>query len=153
MVMTVEDDVRAVLVERLPERFSVNAVAMLPGTETRRVPVGQSTDIRVRRQISPQPLFLCRARRLVDLTVEGNNMPGTQVIRIVALGSVARCCTEIIEIATCAGSMIVMIPRNRLGAVFMPSPVRRIAIIKLGQGPILVDIIAEGENSPGNRVE
>ena len=80
-------------------------------------------------------------------------MPGSQVIRVIALGPVASCCTEIIEVTSGASNMIVMITRNGSGAAFMPSPGRRVAMLEVSRGPIAVGVVSEGENSARNIVE
>src|SRR5688572_14602744 len=80
-------------------------------------------------------------------------MPGSQVVRIIALRPVARCRTKVVEIASRAGHMIVVIARGRFGAVFVASPGRPIAVVELRQCTVGVSIVASGVYGAGNVVE
>ena len=75
---------------------------MLAGGEAGVMPIGQCTHAGVSRQVRFQPLLLRRtgatSTHLATIRVQGNQMPGTDVITIVTFGAVASRGTEIIVV-------------------------------------------------------
>ena len=90
----------------------------------------------------------------------GNNVPGAQVKRIVALaflgaarferrGAVAK----IGKVAFGAAGQILMVAGHRIDAIFVPPPGRAKAVVELLQRPLLVGNVANGEDCARQVIE
>jgi hypothetical protein len=101
MPVTAQDDISPGCIKRYPEVAQVGVTAV--GTEQGLVMDGQDTRVRVRSQISLKPLSLGRigltAANLRTFRIEGNDMPGADVIAVIAFRRVARGGAKVIEIA------------------------------------------------------
>ena len=78
VVVAREDDIHAVVVDRLEERGR-GAAAVVARTPARLVPVGERADVGVGGQVGAQPEVLFRAGVVVDLAVERHDVPGAKV--------------------------------------------------------------------------
>src|SRR5205807_6786167 len=96
--------------------------------EQRVVPVGQGARPRVRGQIRLEPLLLRRSRPHRDVRVQGDDVPGAEVVAVVALGGVAGGGAEVAVVARGAGGVVVVVARHRAGARFEPAPGGRVAV-------------------------
>src|SRR2546422_6612199 len=78
-------DVRAIPVEGVPQRL-MRWVAGDdgPGDESGLVPIREGATRRMGGEIGAQPLHLRGARRHVELAVERDDVPGAQVVAVVA---------------------------------------------------------------------
>src|SRR6476660_3748542 len=107
MVVSIQDQVGIVVVKDLPKIFAVEFGAA-SGTKQGNVPVCQSADIRVGIQICLEPLSLRRGRttsaRIPAIRVKRDQMPGADIITIVALSLISGGRSEIVEIA-CRGGI------------------------------------------------
>src|SRR5687767_2955010 len=106
MVMTVEHHVRPILIKRLPKRLRAGIVAVLAGAEARLMPISQGTHALIGNQVSPQPLLLRGTGIVGDLAVEGDDVPGTQVVGVIPLRWVACRRTKVAEITGCSSGMV-----------------------------------------------
>src|SRR5689334_6285484 len=87
-------------IERLPEgqRHSV----LTTGGKERMMPVGQGAAGGMGGEIGTQPALLRRPRLTTDfgaVTIEDDDMPGSQVVAVVALGGITGGGAEVAEVA------------------------------------------------------
>src|SRR6478752_146708 len=89
VVVPVDDDVDAAVVERVPDVQHVRRLAqVLPvraRAEHRDVPVGQHARRVMRRQVVLQPLHLLRPAAGVDRAIQRDDVPGPEVVAVIAL--------------------------------------------------------------------
>src|SRR6266581_3467946 len=106
--VTVHYNVRAILVEGVPQRL-IRWVAGDdgPGDESGLVPIHEGATRRMGGEIGAQPLHLCGARRHVQLAVDGDDVPGAQVVAVVARAGRASQRAEVVEVAAGAGRFVV----------------------------------------------
>src|SRR5215213_5192139 len=121
------------------------------------VPVGEGARGRVSSEIGAQPYLLGRAgAAATDLRAVGvdhHDMPGSQVVTVVALDGIAGRATEIAKVAGGASGPILMIPNRGAGAVLVATPARRVAGGELLRGPSLVDVVTKGRDRATETIE
>jgi hypothetical protein len=126
MIVTAQHDLSPGSVQIPPKGIVTGVTSMFAGGEARVVPVRQRTHAGVSRQIGLQPLFLRRTgSTTTDLTtvrIEGNQVPGADIIAIVAFGPVAGRRTEVIIVTARAGCQIFVVANGRVNEVFGASP-------------------------------
>src|SRR5205085_2511442 len=130
-----EDDLRAGVVERLEQGLGRRIVAVLPRAEAGVVPVGERARGRMGGKVRAKPLLLRRAgAAAADLRavgVERDQMPGADVVAVVAGGRAARGGAEVLEVARCLrGQVLVVSDRGmdeRLDAA--PGGVERLQVV------------------------
>src|SRR5581483_6608125 len=86
------------------------------------------------------------------VAIEDDDMPGPEVIAVVALVPVAGGRSEICEVPACTGRPIVVVAHRGSGACFLTPPRLVVAGVVAG-GAGIVGIVAQGEHGPGNGVE
>src|SRR5215204_4319507 len=101
----------------------------------------------------PEPLNLRRASYHRDLAVEGDHAPGPFAERIVALTGIPRQRTEILEVAGRARRFVLVVARDRAGAIEMPAPHGIVAIAKIRGTPVHVGKVAQRQYPPRQAIE
>src|SRR5207248_574089 len=126
------------IVERLPDRLHKGIAAVLARAEARVVPVGKRAGRRIGSQIGAQPLLLRRttlaAAHHGAVTIDHNDVPGSQIIAVVAARRVTGCRTEVAEVAGCAAGEIFVVAKGRVGAGFAATPGGIITVGVFGGG-------------------
>src|SRR5919109_4142720 len=117
------------------------------------MPVCQRTSNRMRCQVCPKPLFLRRASLNRDNAVQYDDVPGTQVVTVIALPEFTCSCSEIIKITCGICSVVIMVAWGWIGACLVTSPGWIITIRKLCDRSIWIRIIPCGEYSSGYAVQ
>ena len=164
VVVPVEDDVGAVVVERLPER-PVGGVGAVGGTRAvqgvvphrhRAVGVGGGQD-------APQPLLLRGTgpapADVGAAGVEDDDVPGALAVVVVALGRIAGRGAEVRVVAVGVGADVLVVADDGDGPVLVTAPGRAVALDEVGQldrGAVPglgVGVVAEHEHPPRNVVE
>ncbi len=147
MPVTTEHDIRPSLVERHPEipqaRFTT------AGTEHWFMEDRQGTRPRIRSQVSLQPLSLrgsgTAAANLGTIAVEDNDVPAANVIAVIPLAGITRCCTKVAEIAGSYRRRIVFIIADcGMGPGFMTTPGGFITVVIVSSRTIGIGIIPNG---------
>src|SRR2546428_8161875 len=93
-----EHDLRAGVVQRLPQRLGLrHAAVCVAGAGPRVMPVSEGAALGMRGEVSPKPLVLGRARAHGDVAVEGYDVPGAEIVAVVSLGGIARRGAEVAE--------------------------------------------------------
>src|SRR6266496_3384056 len=97
---------------------------------------------------------------MINLAVESDNVPGSQVIGVVplavagAIGILGRSCrTEVGIVTGRTGCMIVVVTYCGTGPILVPSPGWPVAILELGCRAIRIDVVAQGENGTRDTIE
>src|SRR5438132_784963 len=86
-----EHDVRAGVVQRLPQRLRLRHAAVgAAGAEPWVVPVSEGTVLRMGGEIGPDPLLLGRAGTGRGDAVARHDMPGAEIVAVITLGRIAR---------------------------------------------------------------
>src|SRR5207249_9103010 len=98
------------------------------GAEPWMVPVGEGAALDVRRELAAQPLFLRRAGAHGDVAVQHHDVPGAEIVAVVALPGVARRAAEIREIAARARGQVVFVTRRRARPRPLPPPRRPVTV-------------------------
>src|SRR5688572_12738630 len=98
MVMSHQHNLRTVVVERLPEWAGAGAAPMVPGAKARVMHVGEGAGRGMGGEVAAQPLLLGRAGTHADVAVEHDDVPGPEVVAVVARGGVAGGTAEIVEV-------------------------------------------------------
>src|SRR5207247_8415143 len=109
VVMAVEHELGPSVVQVLPEVLSLRVDLDRAGAEERVVPIRQGARHRVSREIGAQPLLLGRPDPVRHAAVQCDDVPGTDVIAVVALGRVASRSAEVPEVAGGAGGAVVVV--------------------------------------------
>src|SRR6266571_6728844 len=114
--VTVHYNVRAIPVEGVPQRL-IPWVAGDdgPGDKSGLVPIRESAPRRMGGEIGAQPPHLRGARRYVELAVERDDVPGAQVVAVVAQAGRARQGSEVVEVAAGARRFVVVVAGDRAG--------------------------------------
>ena len=110
------------------------------------MPVGERAALGARREIGEQPLLLGRARPMGDLAVQRDDMPGAEVVTVVALGGITRRGTEVAEVAGRVVTHIVVIPGDRPSARLVAAPGGRVAVRVVATRPVRVGVVAQHED-------
>src|SRR5215472_1465618 len=127
VVVAVEHDVGAGLIEVVPEVFHLGAVSVLVArAEQRYVPKRQRATRGVLLKILSQPLFLrgslAAAANRRTLTVQGDDVPGSEIKAVITATRVARRLSKVSKVAGRTRRVILVITRRGTGAIFVPSP-------------------------------
>src|SRR5687768_14953097 len=99
--------------------------------------------------LEPPPLG--RAGTAADLSlstvaVEGDYVPGSQVVGVVALIGVSGRLPEAVEVASSPFGFVVVVSGGGPGAVLEQSPGRIVALVEVFGRPVRVGVVAEGEH-------
>ena len=116
------------------------------------MPVGERAALGARREIGAQPLLLGRARPMRDLAVQRDDMPGAEVVTVVALGGITRRGPEVAEVAGRVVTHIVVIPGDRAGARLVAAPGGRVAVGVVATRPVGIGVVAQREHGARDRV-
>src|SRR5207247_668829 len=139
-----------------PQRTDVR-VGVVLGVEQRVMPVGQGTVRRVGREVGAEPLDLCRGggsrHERWAAAVQYDDVPGAEVVAVVALLGVAGGRAEIAEVAARVGRLVVQVTGRRLRARLVPPPGQAVTGGVLRGGAVVVGVVAVGEDGARNRVE
>src|SRR5207249_128173 len=115
--VAVHDYLGAVLVQRIPQRLICRVAGDDgAGDEARSVPVSEGAELGVGREVGAQPLHLRRTRRDVDLAVDGEDVPGAQVVAVVPFRRIARGRAEVSEVPRRVRRCVLVVARYRPGA-------------------------------------
>src|SRR4030095_5224316 len=104
MVMTIQHDISASCIQVFPECIVTRNTSMFAGGEAWVMPIGKCTGIGMSCEIGFQPLLLRRTdattTHLATIRVEGNEVPGTNIIAVITFGWVTSCSTKVIVVTT-----------------------------------------------------
>jgi hypothetical protein len=141
-------------VQRPPERRHPRVAAVLgAGAEARVVPERQHAPLGGGTQIAAQPLVLHRARRVVDVAVQRDQVPARQVEAVVAGALRPRPGAEVGEVAGGPRRVVVVVARRRHGPALEPAPRRVVVGAVLGERAVVVLLVAEHEDAGGVHLE
>jgi len=90
MIVSVDDQIRTRVIERVPQRFHQEIVSVsAAGTEQGLVKICEGAARRMLSQILPQPHSLWRGRvaatHMSTLAVQGEDVPGSKIVAVVPL--------------------------------------------------------------------
>ena len=154
VLVTVDDDIRAGLVQVGPDRVPGVVIPVQdPRAVLGLVPDRRGALRRARGEVGLEPLLLGRAGAGIDVVVDDDDVPGAEVEAVVALGRDPRGGAEIGVVRRGAGNRVVVIPRHRLGARLMTSPRRVVAVRELVGRAVGVDVVSGGEHGALDVVE
>src|SRR2546425_11848854 len=132
VVVPVEDDVCARVVEVLPDRLHRDRVAVLPGAEARVMPVGERARRSMSRQVSAQPRLLPRARLAAAysraVAVDDDDVPGAELVAVVPAVRRTGGCAEVREVAGGAGGEVLVVAGSGMSARKETTPGRGVAV-------------------------
>jgi hypothetical protein len=124
------------------------------------MPISKGTYARICGQVRPKPLHLSRAIAVVNLAVQSDDMPCSQIEGIIApavTGAVGiqrgGFLPKVGVITGCTGNVVIVVAYRWSGAILMATPGWSVAVVKLGCRTIRVDIIAQGKYSPADGIE
>src|SRR5882724_7968769 len=140
-------------VQVVPQRQHRRADGGRAGVKRRQMPVGERALRGGGGQVRLEPQLLRRTRRHGGRAVQRDDVPGAQVVAVVALGRIARGRAEVAVVARRAGGGVLSIARHGEGPPLLPPPGRVVAIGIGGAVARRADVVARSEHSAGNRVE
>src|SRR2546427_5343449 len=88
------------------------------------VPVGDRAPLCARGEIGPQPRFLRRAGAHVDVAVQRNDVPGAEIVAVVAQPGRPGLRPEVAEVTGGARRVMVVVAGRGAGARPVPAPGR-----------------------------
>src|SRR2546427_12117333 len=91
------------------------------------VPVGDRAPLCARGEIGPQPRFLRRAGAHVDVAVQRNDVPGAEIVAVVAQPGRPGLRPEVAEVTGGAPRVMVVVAGRGAGAPLVPAPGRGVA--------------------------
>ncbi len=144
VIVAIDDDIHAKLIQHMPSIPHVGVIAMIAGVEERVVPVGDGALRRIRGEVGTQPLDLGGRRVDRDVAVEDHHMPGSQIIAVVALISGAGGHTEIVIVGPTSIGIVFMVPGRGESSCLQTAPRWSVAIAKIGVGAQRIRIVASG---------
>src|SRR5216117_2726704 len=154
VLVPVEHDVGPGVVQRLPQRLRRRQAAVLrPRAEPRMVPVGDGALLGAGREVLAQPRFLRRAGTHGGVAVQGDEVPGAEVIAVVALPRRAGERYEIAVVARRTSGVVVVVPRGRTSARLVAPPRRIVALRELRVRAVGVHVVAGREDRAGDVIE
>jgi hypothetical protein len=157
VVVPDDDDIRADLVEQVPERTYSLRVAVLTGAEERVVPVGDRAECVARRQVGREPLALriglVATADLIAQAVEDHDVPVAQLVAVVALARLTSSGAEVGEVGARARGVVVMVAGRGTCPRLICSPSRVVAVRELLTSPVGVGVVAGGEHGSGNAID
>src|SRR2546426_12787540 len=92
------------------------------------VPVGDRAPLCARGEIGPQPRFLRRAGAHVDVAVQRNDVPGAEIVAVVAQPGRPGLRPEVAEVTRGARRVMVVVAGRGAGARLVPAPRRGVAL-------------------------
>src|SRR5450432_310941 len=158
VVVAVDDDVGSGLEECIPERLHERVVTVLAaGAEQRLVPVSESAAVSGTSEILREPLALGRVgvapSDLVAFAVDDDDVPGSEIVAVVALFRVAGGGAKIARIAGSAVAVVFVIADSGPCAILEPPPGGTVTIRELLVGTIRIGEVADGEDGAWNLVD
>src|SRR3989304_2246493 len=90
------------------------------------------------------------AADLGALAVEGDEVPGPQVVAVVTLAGITGGGAEVAEVAGRAGGVVFVVAGHRKRTGLAGAPGRVVAIGELAGGPVGVDVVAQGHDGASN---
>src|SRR3989442_566399 len=127
------------------------------GVEARGVEQRQYALLRGRREVRFEPCLLGRADACGDVStvaVQHDDVPGAQVVAVVALGGIAGLRSPVPEVPTCGRARVVVaVAGHRGGAGLVPPPAPRVAVLIHGGGATRVGAVAHHEHVARDGVE
>src|SRR5919108_3002819 len=121
------------------------------------VPVRQRAGVAVCAEVGAQPLFLGRASaaaaHLTAVGVEGDQVPGADVERVVALpprsgrARGAPDAVEVVEVAGCAGGLVLVVAGGRVSDALQAAPAEVVCERILPERAVLVLVVAECQHT------
>src|SRR5207237_3574574 len=121
------------------------------------MPHGQGAPPRVGREVGLEPLLLGGSGPGGDvavIAVQHHDVPGAQVVAVIALVGVAGGGPEIAEVAVARGARVVVtVARRGKGARLVPPPTRVVTRLVPGRSSVGVRVVAQREYGARDRVE
>jgi hypothetical protein len=85
---------------------------------------------------------------LLAVAIEGNHVPGSELVGVVAPFGVACSLTEVLEVASGPFGVVLVVAGDRLGALLEPPPRRPVAFLEVRRRASGVSLIAQGQDRP-----
>src|SRR5213593_312548 len=136
VLMSADHHVRSLCVEIVPKGLRPGRVPVrCPRGKERVVPDGEGTGRRVCREVGAKPLFLTRAVITRDLLavvvgIKNDDMPGAQIVAVIALSWIAGSRAKVIEIPIGVPGLVFVVTRSGSRPVLEPTPGRVVAVLK-----------------------
>ena len=153
VIMPIKNHVRPIFIQGIPQRAHTPGIIMPSGGEARLMEHCQRAGGRVGCKVEPQPPLLLRAGCHFNVAVQHDDMPRTQIERIVALAITGAqkikargVGTKIGVMPLCPSSLIFVVAHHGCRAVLEASPGWIIAIIELLRSPLVIGIISQRED-------
>ena len=155
--MAAQDEIRAGVVEVVPERSDAGQIAVLgAGAESGMVPVGEHAGGRVCCEVALEPVVLgtalVAASDLAAVRVEGDQVPVADLVAVVAAPALARgavchaAAVEVVEISVGIVEFVLVITKHRARDLIELAPARLVGGLELLQRRVLVLEIPEGQH-------
>src|SRR6185295_2563177 len=133
-----------------PEGVIGGIVAVLPRREAGMMPVGEGASAGMSGEVRRQPLELRRAgsaaANIGAVRVEDDDVPGAELVAVIAPGPLAGGGTEIIEVTGGARRSILVIARRRAQQRAQPSPRRMERRQVLRQSAVEVLVVSQQQH-------
>src|SRR5215203_1788194 len=121
-----EDHLGVMVVKDVPEGLHLGAIVVATGSVKRVVEVGQSAPRSVLGEVSPQPAplggFPVTPTDLLAVAVEDHDVPGPQVVGVVASAGLPRTPSEVVEVGLRPGGFVVLVARCGPRALLVLAP-------------------------------
>ena len=150
MIVAAENDVGAGFVQHAPYFAHDRIAPVAAGTESRDVPVGEDAVGLVRVQILLQPFHLRRAFARGRGAVQRDDVPGAEVVAVVAEAGRSGILAEIGEVGTAFVGDEIVVSDRRTRPFLVPSPCRFVAVGEVLGRTGLVGVISGGEHGTRN---
>src|SRR5918998_5923381 len=146
----IDDHLGVLVVEDVPEGLHLGAIVASTGSIERVVEVGQRAPRSVVGEVSAESAPLGGApvtpTNLLAVAVEGHDVPGAQVVGVVASAGLPRTPSEVIEVGLRPGGVVVVVASRGPGALLVLAPGGIVAVAELLAGAVLVGVVAEGKD-------
>src|SRR5262249_17065135 len=157
VIVAADNDVRVCVVERLPDRFECEIIAVgAAGTEKRLVKIGKGAGDGMRSKVGAEPLFLARASVAAAdfgaLAIENDDGPRSRIVDVITVVWIGGGGAEVLEVVRCASLMKFVVAGGRACAVFHAAPSFVVAL-KILFAPVGIGKVAGGEDSAGDFLE
>src|SRR5436309_2725240 len=135
VIVSARHHVRSLCVEIVPKGLRPGRVPVrCPRGKERVVPDGEGTGRRVCREVGAKPLFLRRAVITRDLLavvvgIKNDDMPGAQIVAVIALSWIAGSRAKVIEIPIGVPGLVFVVTRSGSRPVLEPTPGRVVAVL------------------------
>src|ERR671938_49067 len=114
------------------------------------MPIGERACRGMGGEVSPQPLLLrgasLAATDLLAIRVQHDQVPGTDVIAVVALGRITGRRSKVAVVADSRPRAVFVVPHRWVRDGFDAPPRGPVRLLKLGQRPLVVLEIAQRKN-------